>query len=751
MSSLRHLVPYLFLLAPLLPAAAAANPLEEEIGRSEVRVRSAPYALPTGRTIAGCGLVERLERLGYRRVHRRPETPGEFFWGHEAFRIHRRAFRWRGDDRPAARLVLELRRRDGMILRPLPADGEDAPPAEEALRLEPELLAESLAGDRARRRRIDLDKLPEHVWRAVLAAEDARFFDHSGVDARSVARALWANLRAGRVTQGGSTITQQLIKNRDLSPRRSLGRKASEAVRALALEAEYEKRQILEAYLNQVYLGHAGGLAIHGLGTAAEAFFRKPAAELDLAESALLAAIIQGPNRLSPARHPERARKRRDWVLGRLEELGWVTEEEAREARERPIALRPGEPEPPIGSRFLGWVAELAGVEVSGRIAKARGLVAETTLDPELQRRAETAVGGWLAELRRRHRSLRTAPLSAALVALDGATGAVVAYVGGDPAAGRGGFDRARSARRQPGSAVKPLLLLEAFEACGGRDPLYPASRVADEPLRIDLPSGAWEPVNYDGQFRGVVDVREALRRSLNVPFVRIARWCGFEPSAARLRRAGLEVPEPPPPSFALGAVEATPLELAWAYTALVAGGRAMRPRPVERFERPEGRKLERFAARGRRVASAETAFLVRDLLVSAAAEGTARGAAIPGLAVAAKTGTTSDLRDAWLAGEAGGLVSVVWVGRDDSKPLGLTGGEAAAPLWKLFMERAVRTRTPREPSRPDGVITRHVDPRTGLRVGPGHRRARAELFRRGALPRRARFWRADPPVPVVR
>ena len=755
MSFPRRLAPFAGLVtwiaAVLLPVAAAANPLEEEIGRSEVRIRSAPYPLPTGRTVAECRLVERLERLGYRRVHQRPQSPGEFFWGHEVFRLYRRAFRWGGDDHPAALLDLELRRRDGMILRPLPAEVEGASPPDEALRLEPELLAESLAGDRARRRRVHLDELPDHVWQAVLAAEDARFFDHAGVDARSLVRALWANLRAGRITQGGSTITQQLVKNRDLSPRRTLGRKASEALRALALEAEHDKRQILEAYLNQLYLGHAEGLAIHGLGTAAEVFFQKSAAELDLAEAALVAAIIQGPNRLSPERHRSRARERRDWVLTRLEELGWATAGEVEEARETPIALRPGKPEAPIGPHFLAWVADLARAELPGRIAEGRGVVAETTLDPELQRWAEEAVGGWIAELRSRYRSLRSAPVSAALVAVDAPTGSVLAHVGGDPATGRGGFDRARSARRQPGSAVKPLLLLEAFETCGDRDPLYPASRVADEPLRLDLPSGAWEPVNPDGTFRGVVDVREALRRSLNVPFVRIARWCGFKPTAARLRRSGLEMPEKPPPSFALGAVEATPLELARAYTVFAAGGRAVEPRPVERFERPQGRKLERFKARGRRVASEESAYLVRDLMVSAASEGTARNAELPGVEVAAKTGSTSDLRDAWLAGEADGLVAVVWVGRDDSKPLGLTGSAAAAPLWKRFMERAVHTRTPREVPRPDAIVTRFFDPRTGLLVRQGHRRARPEIFRRGALPRRARFWRADPAMPVVR
>jgi len=736
------------LVALLLAPAASANRLEAELGRSEVRVFSASYAPRPGRTVWQTALAERLERLDYRRVHRRPERPGEYFWGHEIFWIYRRPFRRLGDDLPAVLFGLRLAA-EGEIVGGVDADGAELDgDGWESVRLEPEVLAESLAGDRVRRRRIDLESLPERVWRPVLAAEDHRFFDHAGVDGRSLARALLANVRAGRVTQGGSTITQQLIKNRDLTPKRTLGRKASEAVRALALEAEYDKEEILEAYLDQVYLGHRDGLAVHGLGTAARLYFSKPAAELELAEAALLAAMIQGPNRLSPERHPERVRERRDWVLSRMEELGWATAAEVRRAKSRPVALDPADPEPPPAIHFVGWVAGEAREEIPRRIERGRGFVAETGLDPWLQRLAEEAVAERLAELRRR---LGGAELAAALVALDARSGAVVAYVGGDPRDPPGGFDRARDARRQPGSTIKPLLLLEAFERCGDREPLHPASRIADQPLELTVPEGRWRPVNADRRFRGVVTVREALRESLNVPFVRIAHWCGFGATAARLRRAGIELPKEPPPAFALGAVETSPLELAAAYSAFAHLGERVRPRPVLRFERPGGWRLERFRRRDRRVSRPETAYLVRDLLADAARDGTARAAAFDGTEVAAKTGTTSERRDAWLAGTAGSLATVVWIGRDDGTPLGLTGTEAAAPLWRRFMERAVESRPPQTPERPDGIVVRHVDRRTGLLVRPSNRRSYPELFRRGALPRRDRFWRVDPAAPVVR
>ena len=685
----------------LVPAIADAGDLDDALGRNEVRVWSAPYRLLPGRTVFDIALDERLERLGYRRVRgKRPEAPGEYFWGNEVFWIYRRAHRAGGKEWPAALIGLEL----GSGGRITGYRSVEDP--ETVAWLEPELLSESLAGDRAPRRLIALDDLPEHVWRAVLAAEDARFFKHGGVDAKSLARALLANVKAGKVKQGGSTITQQLIKNRDLTPRRSVNRKASEAVRALALEAAYDKRDILEAYLNQVYLGHVGGLAIHGYGAAARAYFGISAKRLDLAQAALLAAMIQGPNRLSPERHPERVLKRRDWVLSRLEEEGWADAKATAAARKRGVGLKLHPPKTPIGRHFLSWVSALAEDKASRRLAKGRGVVVETTLDPILQSAAEEAVAKRLAALRRGYRSLRDAPLSAALVALDPDTGAVLAYVGGDPAAQPAGFDRARSARRQPGSAVKPLLLFEAFETCGRREPLYPSARVADAPLRLEMPSGTWEPVNSDGTFRGVLSVRAALRESRNVPFVRVARWCGLKPTGDRVRRAGLGVPDDPPPAFALGAIETSPLELARAYTAIAAAGRSVKPRPVRRLERPGGRKLHRFKTGSRQVANAETAYLIHDLLLDAARDGTARAAAVDGLEVAAKTGTTSERRDAWLAGYAGGVVAVVWVGRDDAKPLGLTGTGAAAPLWKAFMERAVRARPPRVVARPEGVVS---------------------------------------------
>jgi penicillin-binding protein 1B len=733
----------------LAVSVAGATALEDDLGRNETRVRSAAYPLAAGRTVEEIALLERLDRLGYRRVREKPDEVGEFFYGHETFWIYCHAHRVGGRNHREELFGLKLRRKDGRILGAVDANGEPRDLGEGALWLEPETLSESLAADRADRILIKFDDLPAHLWRSVLAAEDARFFDHVGVDAKSVARATLANVKKGGVEQGGSTITQQLVKNRDLTPKRTLGRKTSEAVRALWLEAEYDKEEILEAYLNQLYFGNVEGLAIHGVGAASRVYFSKTVGDLTLAESAILAAMIQGPNRLSPVRHPDRVRERRDWVLSRLAELQWIDAATIERARSTAVRARTSPPERNVPAHFLTLASLEVEDEVPKRIEKDRGVVVETTLDPYLQALAEGVVTDRLGGLRRNHRRLRSAQLSAALVALDAHTGEILAYVGGDPAH-PDGFDRARRAKRQPGSAVKPFVLLEAFSECGDHLPLYPASRVADRPLTLKLPSGNWSPENYDREFRGVVTARQALADSRNVPMVRIAKWCGFDSTARTFESAGIDLPADPPPSFVLGSVEVTPLEMASAYTIMAGEGRAARPFGVERIEKPEGRRLGRTKPKRRRVVSAETAWLVQNVMRTAARDGTATVAGIEGLTVAAKTGTSSELRDAWFAGHADSVVTVVWVGLDDGEPLGLTGAAAAGPIWKKFMEGAAKARPPLAHDAPKGIIEAYIDTKTGLLVRERNKNAREEVFRRGATPRRDRFWRIDNAVPVI-
>jgi penicillin-binding protein 1B len=406
-------------------------------------------------------------------VHDRPTRAGEFFFGNEVIWIYRRATHARGESRPPELFGIDLDARTGRVTGRRDADGSTRPIRGEGdAWLEPELLSESLRGERADRVHVDLEDLPERVWRAVLAAEDARFFEHPGVDPIGVARATVHNIRKGSLAEGGSTITQQLIKNRDLTPKRTLGRKANEAVRALALETEFSKNEILESYLNTVYLGNVSGLAVHGIGAAARVYFSKSAQSLTLDEAAALAAMIQAPNRLSPVEHATALRERRDWVLGRLAELEWADERDVERAKAQPVRGKLSPPRSSAPRQFISWVGELVADEKPSRVEEGRGFRVETTLDPWLQDLAEHAVADELDTLRGQYPKLRQAGLSAALVALDARTGAVLAYVGGDPEERAAEYDHARKARRQPGSIVKPFVVLQALDECGRREPL---------------------------------------------------------------------------------------------------------------------------------------------------------------------------------------------------------------------------------------------------------------------------------------
>lgn len=717
----------------VLTAPAGASQLDQEVGRNEVRILTRAFPLPPGRSPKDYALSERLDALGFIRVHQRPTRSGQYFWGEERFWIYRPATRWGGRDRPAR--LWGLRKENGKWTF-VDADGSSLNPAEAWL--PPLLLGESFQERRYPRRLLEWNEFPESVWQAVVAIEDERFFDHSGVDSRAIARATLANLKAGEVKQGGSTLTQQLIKNRDLSGKRSFSRKVNEALRSLHLEAEFSKEEILGAYLNSVYLGHVNGYGVYGIGAASEVYFSKQAEDLSLAEAATLAAMVQGPNRLHPVEHPERVGRRRDVVLQKMVDLGWVEETAAGRAKSLPVRVQLRPPGPSVARQFrehLHWTLEEEGVD-------PKGIIVETSLDPWMQKKAEDILERGLTRLRR---TTGFEDLQGALVALDASHGGILAYVGGD----RGvAFDRCRRARRQPGSTLKPFVLLEAFQSCGREAALFPSIRVLDAPLEISLPKGTWTPQNFDGGYRGEVTVREAFRDSLNIPFVRLARRCGFEAVGKRMRRAGLLIPEDPPPSMVLGGVETTPLALAEAYTALAGQGRRWKARSLWRAERSSGRKVLSLQPSSGKVASPEAAWLVKDLLEEAVEQGTARAVQISGEKAGAKTGTSP--KDAWLAGFVGDLVVVVWVGRDEGGPLGLTGSRAAAPLWHSFVSQVASHRSSVEKDPPLGIVERWYDPHTGRLTRKGKKGAVRGFFKRGALPPRERWFSKKEALPVV-
>lgn len=732
-----------------LSSLHADERLKDTIGLREVRIFSAPFELRAGRTVQELQLVERLERLGYRRVREKPQQPGTFFWAYEAFWIFQRRCVIDGKERDPELWALQLRKKDGMILGALDENGILQPDKQRFL--EGELLAESFKGNRAIRVPIDFENLPEHVWRPLLAAEDARFFDHIGLDGKALARSLYVNLKEGEVKQGGSTITQQLIKNRDLTPERSLGRKAKEALRAVKLEATYPKKEILEAYLDSVYLGHMNGLALHGYGLAAKVFFNKSAADLSLLEAATLAAMVQGPNRLAPHRNPEIVRERRDWVLDRMQDLNWESASTIESLKQQPIKLDQTRPRGHSLTPFLSWIQGILNDKFTSRMASELGFRVETGMDAVLQDHAEAVVGRHLRDLRSRFSKGKRDQLSIALVAMDANNGDVLAYIAADPNDRDDRFDRVRSAMRQPGSTVKPMILLAAFESGRGYHALHPASRVEDSPFTLDLPSGSWSPKNNDGRFHGVVTVGTALKHSYNVPFAKIGQYVGVDNIADHFAELGVQVPKPVPPAVVLGAIELSPLQLARAYSALINLGEVIVPRPIRVVEKPGGWRLKRYRAKDDRVRAESTSYVVHQMLRQQTEAFWSSYPSLKNETVGGKTGTSNDGRDAWFAGFGNGVVCVVWVGLDNSESTNLTGTSAALPIWRDFMAQAVPSRPLFEVEQPRGVFKARVDLDKGLRLPDDSRKGQLMWFRTSVKPGKTRWWWPDDEEPIIR
>jgi penicillin-binding protein 1B len=680
-------------------------------------VFSAPHRIVPGQDVEASGLVARLQRLGYRRTRKNAPAPGEYFHGRERIAIHRRGFA--GPAGPVALERFELRLDWGGRIAGI--RDETGRERDEAL-LEPETLG-ALADDApVDRVLVHLAELPPHLVDALLVVEDRRFREHHGFDLRRLGGALYANLRARRVRQGGSTITQQLVKNVFLSHERTLLRKLREVWLALRVERAHTKDEILEAYLNTIYLGQRGPVSVVGVEAAARHYFGRSARTLGLAESALLAGMVRGPGYYSPFQHPERARERRDRVLAMLAEAKLVSEAEAAAAAKQPLEHVAKPPAAPRPAWFLARLERELASALPGVDLREQRVVVHTGLDAELQLAAEGAVRAGIEELEAAFPQLRQAEpgLQAALVALDPQGGEILAYVGGRRFA-QSQFDRAGQARRQPGSAFKPVVLLAALARGANGEPAFTlASLLADEPLEVETPEGPWRPANYEGEFRGAIALRRALEDSVNVPFARVALALGPEAIVGVARRMGVESPLEPVPSLGLGAGEVSPLELARAYALLANGGTRVAPRSTLRVEDARGQLLlEAPPLREREFDPAEVA-LVTSALEGAIDAGTGQPLRAMGYEgpVAGKTGTTNDARDAWFVGYTPELVAAVWVGFDDGTPLGLTGARAALPIFGRFLIDALGAGGAAGFPEPSGLELVSIHEATGLRAG---------------------------------
>lgn len=686
------------------------------------RVFGAPKRLRVGNPMTPDELRGRLSRLGYSSGI--PDRPGIYREEKGRFEAFLRRFEHPFVQATPRRVVIELER--GRISGLLLAD--TGVPLVSAV-LEPEALYEVSTKGRIRRRPLKPDEAPRWMLDAVVSLEDRRFREHAGVDLRGIARATLKNLRHGRISEGGSTLTQQLVKNLYLSQRRTFSRKAREALLALYLEKRRSKEEILRLYLDTVYFGQDGPVGVFGLAAASTLYFDKAPARLDLAECASLAGLLSSPGRFDPRRDPEASLRRRRVVLAAMHRDGRITPAEERAAGVALLRLAGGKAARPRGADyFLAWVERLLEERHPDEHLMAHGVTVHTTLDP------------WLQEAARR--AVKKAKQQAAMVALEPDTGAVLALAGGKDYVSAP-FDRATLAERQPGSAFKPFVYAAALTGEEGRTPAFTAASLLQDTTRSwRMAGGTWSPHNYDGVYHGEVAARAALALSLNLAAVDLADRVGLPRVIETARRLGVTSPLRAELGLALGASEVTLLELTGAYCPFFNGGRRVEPHGIVAVIGADGTTLEARQPETRSVLSEAEAYLVNDLLREVVRTGTGRPLSRWGLSdlAAGKTGTTDDGRDAWFVGATPWLAAGVWTGEDTPRPLSITGASAALPLWAEFMRETVppdlRAFGAPDPwPRPQTIEEAEVDPQSGLRAHLGCPTRRREIFLPGTKP----------------
>jgi penicillin-binding protein 1B len=582
---------------------------------------------------------------------------------------------------------------------------------------------------------VPLEALPRYVADAFVAAEDVRFRHHLGFDPIGIARAAVADIRRGGIAQGGSTIDQQIIKARYLSSERTWHRKIIEIVLAVVLDARLSKDEILEIYLNDVYLGHSGGKPVLGVDEAARLYLDKLAPQLRLDEAATLASIVRAPNRDNPGKRPDIVRARRNAVLAVMKEHRWITDDQYREAAARDVKFTGGSlPDAPYPFYLRALRSELVA-HIGLRSVIEGGLTILCEMDPVAQRAAERVASRAPAQLEARYswiaQQAARDPLQVAILSVDPRNGGVRALVGGSnyevsP------FDRTSAMRRQPGSAFKTFAYLAAIASRRAT----PATLLLDEPVSIDV-SGEeqpWQPHNYDERYRGRVSVREAFEKSLNVPTVRLTQQIGLARVVDTAKAFRFEEKFARIPALPLGVTEVTMRELTAAYTAFPNLGTRTEPFLVESVRDARGKLLYEHDVQKKDVARADATYVMHTLLRGVVQRGTAARLKRWGLGyVAGKTGTTNDYRDAWFVGYTPDMVSTVWVGFDRGLPLRLSSGEAAIPIWGAYMSAIPHLR--QDPKTPAGVTFRDIDPDSGMLWQDGCPGPLHEAFLEGTAP----------------
>lgn len=688
-------------------------------------VFSAPTTLEAGEDINQIHLIDRLRRLSYTQVAA-VGKPGEYAQGPNQIIIFRRPFRWGVTDIAGA--VLNLTLHDGVITAIRDSVGQKLAQA----LIEPQVIGRLMADAPAERVETPLHDLKPFLVQSLLATEDRYFYYHPGFDPVRIAEAAWADLRARRLVQGASTITQQLART-FLTRQRSFARKFREAAIAIVLEVRLHKDEILERYINDVPMGDYRGMPIYGLPMAARYVFGKDLHEVTPAEAATLIGMINAPSLYDPRRHPEQSRKRRDTVLGVMRRAGLLDNQQYAAAIATPIKVAADFPVRPA-PYFVDYVAA-AVHRLPGFDGNLQGVTVYTTLDPELQEEAQKSVVNNLQRLERTHRRLRRAGqrLESSMVAIDVRTGAIRAMVGGrDYSLSQ--FNRVTMALRQPGSAFKPIVYLTALDPARNpiERPFTLASVLPDHPMSF----GGWMPADYERTYRGTVTALDALADSLNVPTAYLGSLLGTSQMIKTAHEMGIGEALPDRLPIALGAGDTTLLELTSAYQVFADAGTANAPYALEVVVDGQGRLIYRHTPAPRQVITPAVTYLVTGALREVMKFGTAASARALGVdfPAAGKTGTTEDFHDAYFIGYTPYLVCGVWVGFDNPASIGLTGAQAALPAWAAFMRQAVSESSP-DFTVPDGITMATIDPETGGLATPACPRRVTVPFLPGTAP----------------
>jgi penicillin-binding protein 1B len=694
------------------------------------RVFSSTVLLYKGQALSLGQLRHLLEERRYKEGSKEPVLAGEFKSSGNTLVIHFRDFQFPGIFLPSK--LVEFTFQENSIVSMRTPDEEVS-----FLELEPVEIARLYGSERESRLLVNIRQVPQHLIDAVVAIEDHRFYEHSGFDFFGILRAMFADFRAGRVVQGGSTITQQLVKNYFLESERTLRRKFLEFSMSLIIEALYSKDEIMEMYLNEIYMGKRGGAAIHGIGEASEYYLGRNVEDLTLSEAATLAGMIRAPNEYSPLVNREAALERRNLVLKRMAALHKISPSQYDTALLEVLMVTSASGPGRLAPYFVDYVRMQAQQLYAPERLTSEGLSIYTTLQPEMAAAAEKAITEGLAEIESEsagHGAAESKPdaggepvprrLQAVLIALQPRTGELYTLVGGRDYA-ESSFDRALKGRCQPGSAIEPFIYLASLNRLKLSDWVY------DLPAPYELNGIPWTPKNLDGRYRGKVTFREAVEQSLKAATVNVAVQTGLDEVIGTLENFGIYPKRQDLPSLAMGSFEISPLDLARAYAVLANDGQKPFLLSLKEIVSENGDVLDRKHIDFSSVTSPAKAFLVTNLLEGVLERGTARGLKRLGVdfTCAAETGSSSEFRDSWFVGYTTDLLTLVWVGYDDNGPTGLIGSQGAAVIWGRFMNMVRPWIHPQEFEAPPGIVEEMICPESGQLATARCKGSRPEYF----------------------